>query len=149
MLSWFTTPTTSFNVFHRCCPWRRIITNETPWDLDYLPKEKKIMGKLGFFVVGNSKGKFGKDGGREVCTHVAWYRKATGADLGQGQDDHWETKQDCVHRACQFTEASTAGRLPRGSSHDARVLWFPTHFFSLTPRNVGISIAFFIDHHCN
>lgn len=51
------------------------------------------MGKLGFFVVGNSKGKFGKDGGREVCTHVAWYRKATGADLGQGQDDHRETKQ--------------------------------------------------------
>lgn len=53
MLSWFTTPTTSFNVFHRCCPWHRIITNEAPWDhhLDYLPKEKKIMGKLGFFVV--------------------------------------------------------------------------------------------------
>lgn len=68
-------------------------------------KKKKSMGKLGFFVVGNSKGKFGKDGCREVCTHVAWYRKATGADLGQGQDDRRETKQDCVHGACQFTEA--------------------------------------------
>lgn len=99
------------------------------------------MGKLGFFVVGNSKGKFRKDGGREVSTHVAWYRKATGADLGQGQDDHWETQGLSVYRGWE----TSRGRFSRMlESSD-----FQLNSFFLHPEMLASRLHFFIDHHCD